>query len=120
MGAIDFKTVAFGKTAAHAFENARSEARSMFGNQPYTGSIAEKSEYKLAATAPLIWEEAIRRANRYMEYRERQGEMVPVLPGPWHDKWGPALAIPVDPATYPESIPVNGWRPYIFVGVASY
>jgi hypothetical protein len=119
MGAVDFKALGFGKTAGQAFANARSEARAEYGNQPYTGSIAEKSEYKLSGANPVAWDEALRRAKRYMAYRESDNGLVPVVPGPWHDKWGPALAIPVDPATYPGDIPVNGWRPYIFVGVAS-
>lgn len=45
MGANEFKTVSFGKTAAAAFEQAVLDAKHEYGHGGYTGSIAEKRSF---------------------------------------------------------------------------
>jgi hypothetical protein len=50
MGATNFSTVAFGKTAADAFRNAVNEARHWAGNEGYTGTIAEKDDFIFIGT----------------------------------------------------------------------
>jgi hypothetical protein len=45
MGAEQFWTVGFGKTAKDAFQIAREEAAFSYGHSGYTGSIAEKNNY---------------------------------------------------------------------------
>lgn len=47
MGAEQFVTSAKGKTAAEAFKAAKDEAYYDHGHRGYTGTIAEKSEFKM-------------------------------------------------------------------------
>lgn len=60
MGACDFETVAFGKTARDAFNSATDSARYEYGHGGYTGSIAEKDGFvvidrpKARKTADLV------------------------------------------------------------------
>ena len=54
MGATDFTTIAVGKTAQKAFQEAQEAARYNHGHAGYTGTIAEKSGYYLFELPPRL------------------------------------------------------------------
>lgn len=58
MGACDFETRGFGKTAQDAFNEAVDRARYEHGHGGYTGTIAEKSEFVELRKKPFeVWRE---------------------------------------------------------------
>jgi hypothetical protein len=54
MGAADFQTYGFGKTADEAYRGAVSEALYWSGHGGYTGTIAEKGGYELITLPPRV------------------------------------------------------------------
>lgn len=83
MGAEQFWTVGFGKTAKDAFQIAREEAAFSYGHSGYTGSIAEKNNYIMI---PLP---KGKNANDYIdELFEKEDPRI-------NDKWGPAGCIDI-------------------------
>lgn len=52
MGAEQFCTRASGKNAQEAFKNAVENARYEYGHRGYTGTIAEKSSFKMVTPNP--------------------------------------------------------------------
>jgi hypothetical protein len=80
MGAADFRNIGCGATIAAAFNDLVDSARHEHGHGGYTGTIAEKSEYKLIQPTP--GEEANDCIDRLFDADDKR-----------LDKWGPALAI---------------------------
>ena len=99
MGASDFWTTSKGKTAAEAFRNARQEAISEECNGGYTGTIAEKHDFKLlhADGDPKAY------AQKVVHDAMEGGKD----PHHYEDKWGPALCVELEPGSF------------LFFGVAS-
>lgn len=94
-GGTDFATFAQGSSAQEAFNNARAEAKQMYGDDGYTGSIAEKDSFEMASRTPMTEEEAkefIWGGNGF---------------GKFDDKWGPAGCIELDTGGF------------VFFGIAS-
>lgn len=52
MGAHDFQTTVRGKTAAEAYANAVEEAITMYGQDPYNGTISTTSGFKVFGYLP--------------------------------------------------------------------
>jgi len=78
MGATTFSVTATGRNAREAFQAARSEAEQAFGDEGYTGSIAEKDRYVMI---PLpAGADPLREANKLIEANDARIS----------DKWGPA------------------------------
>lgn len=80
MGACDFINLAKGKSATEAFNNTVGEAQWGNGHGGYTGTIAEKHDFKIFATHGRSRKELIEAAQDYEEL-EKLG---------LDDKWGPA------------------------------
>jgi hypothetical protein len=87
MGACDFATVGRGKTAAEAFKSIVDDARYEYGHGGYTGTIAEKHDFKLCKPQSTERSEIFREAQDYDAW-ERLGV---------HDKWGPAGCFQLGP-----------------------
>lgn len=110
MGATNFYVIESGKSAREAFIDARSEACYMEGHGGYTGTIAEKSSFKLSRKPegfnPQEWESLVAdfdvedKTQDYYYELKRDSKI-------YEDKWGPALCIPA------------GNNNYIFCGYAS-
>lgn len=84
MGAETFTTTANGKTASEAFEKARQEAMEHYGNQGYTGSIAEKSSFvKISTTESDEFDTVYDFADHLIDTDDKRIS----------DKWGPAGCI---------------------------
>lgn len=83
MGAMDFWVKAKGATAKEAFATATSDARHEYGHGGYTGTIAEKSEFKMV-TVP-----AGRDPSNYAE------ELMQSENHFCGDKWGPAACVKI-------------------------
>ena len=78
MGATTFTATASGRNAREAFQAARAEAQRAFGDEGYTGSIAEKDSFVMI---PLpAGADPLREANKLIEAMDRRIA----------DKWGPA------------------------------
>lgn len=52
MGASSFVVIAEGPTAKEAFGNATDDARHQYGNGGYTGSSAEKNDFRMIQLPP--------------------------------------------------------------------
>ena len=78
MGACDFQCKAKGASAKEAFQNARARAQYENGHGGYTGTIAEKHEFKMI---PLP-----QGADPYVE----SSRMIDAGDPRIDDKWGPA------------------------------
>lgn len=85
MGAQEFTDYGVGVDVAAAFREASSAAVAMYGNQGYTGSLAEKGDYVVVERTPLERAAAYALADRLMQANDPRVS----------DKWGPAGAIPV-------------------------
>lgn len=83
MGACDFRVKAKGKTAKEAFKNAVDEARYNYGHGGYTGSIAEKNEFKMIHVP------------EGMDPYEYVGVLIENDDKRIADKWGPAGCIKI-------------------------
>lgn len=103
MGACNFTTAANGKSAADAFKNAVERALYMDGHGGYTGTISEKSSFKVVQLPNDV--SADDRA-KFLEWIDREMEEN------FYDKWGPAGAVKVG---------VTGdYEQWVFFGYASY
>lgn len=102
MGGEQFEARASAKSAAVAFTIARDKALYDYGHRGYTGTIAEKQEFREIALNPGETPEAC------MErcYAEKDHFV--------DDKWGPAGCIDTGPDPK-----VDGSRIFIFFGWAS-
>ena len=98
MGATTFYTIAHGKTPEEAFTKAREEAESSYGSHGYTGTIADKSSFKVIPLPkgedPEVYAESL------IEKGDRRID----------DIWGPAGCI-----AFPKKVLVNA---YLFFGWA--
>jgi hypothetical protein len=79
-GGSDFSVFVKGTDARRAFEEAVKEARYESGHGGYSGTIAEKSGYKIRKSTPMSMEVAGDFVDSDLEH---------------NDKWGPAFAVPV-------------------------
>lgn len=83
MGGTTFIKKCKGATAREAFNTAVREAQYMSGHGGYTGTIAEKSEWRMATAKSMTFGEACVYAEA--EFDNPQS--------PFDDKWGPAGCI---------------------------
>ncbi len=88
MGAAEFTTRSTGKTAVEAFSNAVSQAQYDHGHSGYSGSIAEKSSFKMVT--PKAGESVQDCMDRCMEDEDHFCQ----------DKWGDAACVVVSPGNY--------------------
>lgn len=86
MGAINFMTIARGKDASEAFNNAVEDAQYEYGHRGYTGTIAEKSSYTLVV--PREGETPQQCLDRHVEKNT------------FFDKWGPAGCVQLEPGKF--------------------
>jgi hypothetical protein len=100
MGADPFSVVSKGKTAQEAFNAATSQARDEYGHRGYTGTIAEKQEFRVFVLPTG------------REAREYSEELIDG-DGAVSDKWGPAGCIKL---SGPDAAGVCTW---LFFGWAS-
>lgn len=96
-GGTDFYTYVPVPDAKRAFREAQEDARDESGSGGYTGTIAEKSEFKIKSLEKRTIKEAYAWAYDHVD----------------QDKWGPAFAIPVSKTA---DGPTIGW---LFFGIAS-
>ena len=96
MGASEFMTAAKGKTAKDAFQAAHDSAAWESGHGGYTGTIAEKRDFRMvpvpAGADPK--EHVHKLMTEYDEALDGFG-LTPKHDGFWHDKWGPAGCVKV-------------------------
>ena len=90
MGATTFACTAFGEDAATAFRNAREDAQYEHGHGGYSGTIAEKSSYKLVTLSEEIM------SNRSL-FDQKIDELIDTR---FEDKWGPAGAVKLSEGKY--------------------
>jgi hypothetical protein len=102
MGANEFTCRATGKTANDAFAAAKEEARYESGHGGYSGTVAEKSSFKMAHLR--AGETPSQAVDRYLEDGDSFVQ----------DKWGPAGCLEVGPD--PKE---PGKKVYVFFGFAS-
>ncbi len=101
MGASEFFTRASGKSAKEAFSAAVDNAAWQHGHGGYTGTIAEKGEFKMASQEVF---ETIEKAKEFAESKMSDDNH-------WcQDKWGPAACV-----SYKYGDRIN----YLFFGWAS-
>ncbi len=84
MGACDFTNKAKGRTADEAFNAARQEAGYESGYGGYSGTIVEKTDYRLM-TVPAGMD-----AQQCVDKLMRDDDFTVNGFNPFHDKWGPA------------------------------
>jgi hypothetical protein len=100
MGAVDFVTRVRAKTAREAFLKAIDEARHEYGHRGYTGSIAEKNDFRMIAlpddTTPT----------------DHAYDLLDAGDPRIDDKWGPAGCIEVKEHD-------DGTTTFLFFGIAS-
>lgn len=99
MGATTFFNQVKGTNANELFTNAVHNAKCMYGNQGYTGTIAEKHEFVMSKKpkefGPNAWINMVEdfdendRENEYYFKLKRDFEI-------YDDKWGPALCVPTE------------------------
>ena len=88
MGACTFAVTAEGKDAKNAFNKAQEEARYMYGNSGYTGTIAEKPNFiKIVCPAD----------KKPMDYAD---ELLDSEDPRVDDKWGAAGCIQISKNTF--------------------
>lgn len=91
MGAQQFSTIASGKDAREAFNNAVASAQWESGHGGYTGTIAEKDDFVVLPTPPDI--DKLGYASPFPTY-DKDGNRIGGAPDAhWakvNDKWGPA------------------------------
>jgi hypothetical protein len=143
MGAANFQTTGQGKTPAEAFYAAREHAAWESGHGGYTGTIAEKSEFVLAAkparmsaarlveaieTFPQAWygEEPKAFAKRAAKWTAKYGAhraTIERLARIYEEKWGPCVAIELTGTEAAKARKASGakrgTRFFVFVGMAS-
>lgn len=79
-GATDFSVFVRGTDPRKAFREAVDDARHEHGHGGYSGSIAEKNDFKMRSSTPMTRDEAHAFIDKDIERS---------------DKWGPAFAVPV-------------------------
>lgn len=88
MGASTFSTVQAGLDAKDAFAKAQDRARYIYGHGGYTGTIAEKTEFRMVTK----------------NHKESPDQLMSRLlndPNWWgQDKWGPAACLRLDTGEY--------------------
>ena len=126
MGAEQFETTASGETADKAFWNAVQQAQYDYGHAGYTGTIAEKGEYKMITLPAGVDAEEFAQWAMEADYIFRD-DLEPVEHQPWiqraidsrkkieelgienlvkraaaiaDDKWGPACGVKTGEDTY--------------------
>lgn len=82
MGATTFMVSSKGETAADAFKAAVQEARYLYGNSGYSGTIAEKNSFVVVGKATTT-QKAGKMANKMIDASDPRVD----------DKWGPAGCI---------------------------
>lgn len=92
MGCESFTNLVTGTDADTAFQSARDDALYEYGHGGYTGTIAEKGDFKVVTTTPMGENEASTYAEEHLDDA---------------DKWGPALAIPVVTATHDVMVTID-------------
>ena len=90
MGATVFSCSAKGKDANEAFSVACSEALYEYGHGGYTGSIAEKSSFRLVP----LHESVIKDKVLFFDKIRR------LIDDEFSDKWGPAGCVELTPGEY--------------------
>jgi hypothetical protein len=100
MGAENFRVHYVSDSAVNAFNSAVQEAKYDYGHRGYTGTIAEKSSFRMASTAPLTYSEAD-------ELADKLEDTV------FSDKWGPAGCIEIKDPKNPNK------KTFMFFGWAS-
>lgn len=107
MGAEQFTTKAKGETAKEAFSFACDNAAWEHGHGGYTGTIAEKHEFKMvpvpAGEDPAAFVNRV--MTEYVPSDAFDGAIQPKTPGFWDDKWGPAGCV----QTGPDEFLFFGW-----------
>lgn len=88
MGACEFWAKGHGKSAAKAFDYAVANARYVYGNGGYTGTIAEKDSYRMVQVP-----EGRDPKDYAMEMLDDEKSWV-------QDKWGPAGCIQLGKSEY--------------------
>lgn len=117
MGASEFFTVSLGRNPHEAFDKARKEAQYLYGHGGYTGTIAEKGEFKyLGEIGTAHWQKLPEWYERAHAKRDRESpkERLPGKPIPakyreliektvdiYDDKWGPAVCFQVTGSIVP-------------------
>lgn len=89
MGACTFTHTAKGKTAQEAFNSATDDARYEHGHGGYTGTIAEKSEFKIIPVPAEIKAMTVDN-ERKIAIMEIADKMIEDGDPRVDDKWGPA------------------------------
>ncbi len=102
MGATEFATKGKGKTATEAFRAAVEEARYWFGHGGYTGTIAEKTGFRVFSVPEgttlegfLLLISNLGELDSALDARARR--TIEEARRVYDDKWGPAVAIQVGP-----------------------
>jgi len=97
MGAADFSVTVKAKTAKEAFHIATEEAKYMHGHGGYTGTIAEKYEFKIVPTSKKQKRTILKEMDKLWD------DSRSIV----HDKWGPCACV---------KLPNDEWH---FFGTAS-
>jgi hypothetical protein len=90
MGANTFGCTAYGKDVATAFRNAREDAQYENGHSGYSGTIAEKTSYKLITLSEEVINDPTLFDAKIDELTDTKFE----------DKWGPAGAVKIKEGEY--------------------
>ena len=88
MGACDFETVGYGKTASEAFRNAVEDAQYQHGHGGYSGTIAEKHSFKEVSVP----------ADK--DYNDVVNELMDDDDSFVQDKWGDAGCVKIEDGKY--------------------
>ena len=93
MGADNFFTRGRGKTAKEAFRRAVDDAAWENGHGGYTGTIAEKHDFRMVSVPGGV--DPVKHAEELMAYEKVPGQiwLEEKHKGFWHDKWGPAACV---------------------------
>lgn len=106
MGAATFFTRSYGKDAKQAFASAREQALYEHGHSGYSGSVAEKSNFRTIVIPNISGlpepEDAVRYGDELIERRDQRID----------DKWGPAGCIEIRSSKADERLFLFfGWAP---------
>jgi hypothetical protein len=98
MGASEFETTAKGKTADKAFKVATEGARYEYGHGGYTGTIAEKDDFREfeipeGMTAAEVIKIALDVELKVPPQHERHRKTLEAIYETADDKWGPAACL---------------------------
>lgn len=101
MGAEQFESIAKGATIEEAFQKARDEAFYEYGHRGYTGTIAEKQEFRVFTVPenvlPRTFARWVSEPTQYVdEIPHKLLDYVNQAADIYDDKWGPAVAIKLE------------------------